>query len=93
MFRRLLRQGIRAVASGHDPGRPAPVERIPTYCHDTILHVPPAPGGDDRRLLREIGAKVTRIVRESADRGGGEREAYIQQRVQELKGRPDREER
>ncbi len=86
MFRKLLRQSIRAVAGGKDPAVPTRTgEHIPTYSHDTILRVPPRPGTDDRQLLREIARAVTRIVEESAQFAGETRRAYIEQRVLELK--------
>ncbi len=85
MFRKLLRQGIRAVASGKDPEAPTRKgESIPTYSHDTILRIPPRPGKDDRQLLREVAGTVTRIVRESVQCAGEERRAYIEESVRDL---------
>ena len=58
MFRRLVREGIRAVQRGEDPkglvwqegGVPA------TYSNDTVLRIPPAPTREaDLKLLRETG--------------------------------------
>ncbi len=86
MFRKLLRQGIHAVAGGKDPAVPTRTgEHIPTYSHDTIVRVPPRPGKDDRRLLREIARAVTRIVEESGQFAGETRRAYVEQKVLELK--------
>lgn len=86
MFRRLLRRAIRAV------DKAAPVESVaspdsavPTYCHDTILRIPQRPGGDDRAVLRDVGRRVTEIVRESARCPAAEREAHVSARVAELK--------
>jgi nitrite reductase/ring-hydroxylating ferredoxin subunit len=61
MLRRIVRDGIRAVASGSDPRfvLRAPAPPIPTACQDTVLRVPRAPDPDaDRLLLRETGRKV-----------------------------------
>jgi nitrite reductase/ring-hydroxylating ferredoxin subunit len=61
MLRRILREGIRAVARGRDPygtkwpeGKP-----IPTFTQDIVMRVPPAPGAEaDRKLLRAKGRSV-----------------------------------
>jgi hypothetical protein len=61
MFRRMVRQGIRAVQRGEDPkgvcrdaGRP-----ISTYGHDRVLRVSPAATAeDDRDLLRQTAQRV-----------------------------------
>lgn len=61
MFRRLLRQGIRADRDGGEPARlcrdPGPV--IPTYCNDTVIRL--ALDGDpaiDRQRQRETGRRL-----------------------------------
>jgi phenylpropionate dioxygenase-like ring-hydroxylating dioxygenase large terminal subunit len=61
MFRRMVRNGIRAVQRGEDPfgllRKPSGV--IPTYSQNTILRIPPAATPEaDRELLREVGRKV-----------------------------------
>jgi phenylpropionate dioxygenase-like ring-hydroxylating dioxygenase large terminal subunit len=61
MLRRILRDGIRAVARGRDPyGTKWPEGKaIPTFTQDTVLRVPPAPGAEaDRKLLRATGRSV-----------------------------------
>lgn len=86
LFRKLLRREIRAVASGHAPAvarRTGP--SIPTYCHDTVVRAPLRSGSDDRELLRKIGRWITTIVRESARYLPGEREAYVRERVEQLR--------
>lgn len=64
MFRKLLRRDIRRLAAGEDvpvsPLRSAGT--IPTYCHDTVLDIPPIPGADDTELLEEVGRRVTGII-------------------------------
>jgi phenylpropionate dioxygenase-like ring-hydroxylating dioxygenase large terminal subunit len=64
MLRKIVRDGIRAVAAGRDPrelhrgGASGP---IITYTQDTVLRVArEADPEADRRLLREIGRKVVR---------------------------------
>ena len=61
MLRRIVRDGIRAVARGHRPagadGRDGRVLR--TFTQDVVLRVPPASTPDaDRRVLRAIGRRV-----------------------------------
>ena len=61
MFRQQLRRGIRAVQTGQAPDglcREAG-KIIPTYCNDTIVHVPPAPTAEeDQQLMRTTGRKL-----------------------------------
>ena len=68
LFRRLLRKGIRAIQEGdrstdikNDPPR-KPDGTIPGFQFDTVLHVPPVPGRDDRELMDEVSRKVTDAV-------------------------------
>jgi phenylpropionate dioxygenase-like ring-hydroxylating dioxygenase large terminal subunit len=61
LFRKQIREGIRAVKAGRDPDalfrQGAGV--IPTYCNDTVVHVPPAKTADaDKKLLRDTGRKL-----------------------------------
>jgi hypothetical protein len=61
MFRKIVRDGIRAVAAGHDPQflLRAPAPPIATACQDTVLRIPAeADPSADARLLRETGRKV-----------------------------------
>ena len=61
MFRNQLRRGIRAVQAGRDP---AGLWRehdmiIPTYCNDTVVHMPPATTAAlDQQLMRETGRRL-----------------------------------
>jgi hypothetical protein len=61
MLRRIVRDGIRAVAEGEVPfgaGRPDGTV-IRTFTQDVVLRVPPAPTPEaDRRLLRVTGRQV-----------------------------------
>ena len=61
MFRNQIRRGIRAVKGGDEP--PGLCHNggavIPTYCNDTIMHVPPAETPvTDRQLMRKAGRKL-----------------------------------
>jgi nitrite reductase/ring-hydroxylating ferredoxin subunit len=61
MLRRILREGIRAVARGEDPWGThwAAGQRIPTFTQDTVRRLPPAATPEaDRRLLRATGLGV-----------------------------------
>ncbi|HXJ77535.1 MAG TPA: aromatic ring-hydroxylating dioxygenase subunit alpha [Candidatus Methylomirabilis sp.] len=61
MLRKIVRDGIRAVAAGRDPRflLRAPAAPIPTACQDTVLRIPQeAEPAADRRLLRETGRKI-----------------------------------
>jgi phenylpropionate dioxygenase-like ring-hydroxylating dioxygenase large terminal subunit len=75
MFRRMVRDGIRAVQRGEDPKG---INRrrdgaIPTYGHETILRVPPAATSEeDRVLLRSTARSVTeRFLRDPMAAAGG----------------------
>ena len=61
MLRKIVRDGIRAVARGDDPfGACVPADRvIPTFTQDLVVKLPPAADPDaDRKLLRETGRSV-----------------------------------
>ena len=61
MLRRIVRDGIRAVARGEDPfGTDWPEGKtVRTFTQDLVLRVPPAlTPEDDRRLLRATGRQV-----------------------------------
>ena len=61
MLRKIVRDGIQAVARGEDP--PGPHARdgrvIPTFTQDLVVKLPPAPDPEaDRKLLRATGRSV-----------------------------------
>src|SRR5262249_1997121 len=61
MFRRMVRNGVRAVQRGEDPFGVlrTPSGVIATYSQNTILRIPSAATPEaDRELLREVGRKV-----------------------------------
>ena len=65
MYRKLVRQGIRAVAEGNAPKGlqfEGTGER-PTYCNNTVARIPaPADPEADRRLRIAFGREVTRRI-------------------------------
>ena len=61
MLRRIVRDGIRAVAGGGDPYGTERLDGkvIRTFTQDLVLRIPPAPTPEaDRRLLRATGRRV-----------------------------------
>jgi len=71
MLRKIVSDGIRAVASGQDPfGTQWPAGRaIPTFTQDLVVKVPPAPDADaDRKLLRATGRSVLGAGAEAGER-------------------------
>jgi phenylpropionate dioxygenase-like ring-hydroxylating dioxygenase large terminal subunit len=75
MFRKMVRDGIRAVQRGEDPkglDRRA-AGAIPTYGHETLLRVPPAATPEeDQALLRTTARQVTeRFLRDPLAAAGG----------------------
>ena len=84
LLRRVLRENIRARAAGR--GYAAPTRQsqavVPTYTQDTVWTIPPRRNpDDDRALLREAGARVAALVRESAGLAPREREAFYRERA------------
>ena len=61
MFRNQIRRGVRAVQGGdHPAGLHREVDTvIPTYCNDTVVHVPAAETPAlDQQLMRETGRRL-----------------------------------
>ena len=61
MLRKLVRDGIRATASGRDPQGVTRVEGrvIRTYAQDTVVHLPPGATPEaERQQLLDVGRKV-----------------------------------
>lgn len=86
MLRRLLRREIEKLDRGEAPQ----VSQVrsngvtPTYCHDTVVNVPPQPGMDDRELLATIGRGVTDIVVNGAQQTEPDRDARVRALIQDL---------
>jgi len=87
MLRRLLRREMDRVARGGDAARPAaaPGPR-PTYCHDTVLSIPLLPGEDDRKILAEVGRKVTDIVVNGEHQAAADRVERIRALMRDYEG-------
>jgi nitrite reductase/ring-hydroxylating ferredoxin subunit len=85
MLRKLLRRDIRKLAAGEDV--PTSTLRsnnlIPTYCHDSVLGVPPVPGHDDLELQEEIGRRVTEIVVEGDHHAAEDRLTMVRQKIRD----------
>jgi len=82
MLRRLLRRNIRRVAAGTWIAN-APRHRaglVPTYCHDTVLTIPPASDDDDARV-RAVGDAVTAIILDGDIRAAPDRMAQVRERL------------
>lgn len=63
LFRKLLREGIRAVQRGEDPPGllREPRDPIPTYCHDAVIHAPRGATDEaEAQLFAEMERKVAR---------------------------------
>jgi hypothetical protein len=61
MFRKQVRQGIRAVRAGSDPAGLCRESgaTIPTYCKDTVVRMMPAADPSmDKELLRKTGQRL-----------------------------------
>ena len=73
LYRKRLRQEIRALQDGKAPLQPGHYARnpLPTYGSDTVLYCPPRPDQDDADLRHALQCKVGDIY-ESADHVEGE---------------------
>jgi hypothetical protein len=86
MLRRLLRRNIRKVAAGTWAATP-PLRSggvVPTYCHDTVLTIPPA--DDDDALVRAVGDAVTSIVLDGDMGTAPDRAAQVRERLRAYQG-------
>ncbi len=85
MLRVLLRRGITAVEKGKQFDSP-PREGgdiVPTYTQDTIIEL--GSNDDDRAFIRDIGARVAKIVLDSAELAYMQRARIFGQRVRALR--------
>ena len=87
LYRRMLRQAIRALAAGDEPPqlRAGPNDLVPTMAGDVIVRVS-ASNEDDAELQRTVGRAVGRIVWETMDVERAARRAEIERRVREWLG-------
>ena len=91
LYRRMLREAIRALAAGKEPPqlRPGPDDLVPTMAGDVIVRMP-ASNADDAELQRTMGRAVGRIVLETMDLERSARRAEIERRVRRWVGADDR---
>ena len=79
MLRRLLRREMQKMAAD-EPLHVSQVKsgtHTPTYCHDTVLAIPMLPDVDDRKILADIGRKVTEIVVQGDYQAAPDREQRV----------------
>ena len=79
LFRRRVREDVRALAAGRAPVDPASFgpAPIPTWSGDNVLRIPTREGGDDRELRAATMEKVVQIYRDAERLRGDERDAFI----------------
>jgi nitrite reductase/ring-hydroxylating ferredoxin subunit len=85
MFRTRLRSAIRRLQSGGAPFQPAELRDapIPTYCGDTVMPVPRAPG-DETEQIRQHARRVIDIIRGADHLKGEDRDHQVVDRLREL---------
>ncbi len=85
MARRQIREGIRAVARGETPSRPARGDGgpIPTYNLELVSRAPRG-SGDDAGLVERFGRRVAEIVIDSARLPSGARQEAAKARIDAL---------
>ena len=86
LFRRRVREDIRALATGRPPVQPASFgpAPIPTWSGDNVLRIP-ARGGDDDEALRAATMEEVLAIYRAAERlRGDERDAFVMSRLERL---------
>ena len=85
LVRRKLRKAIRQVQDGTALSQAAThyTGPIPSYGGDTILRIPPRPGGDDDALLKEVAHKIAEIYMAHDDIHGEARSQQIRQALKD----------
>ena len=86
LFRRRLRDDIRALVEGRRPYQASDhVEApIPTYAGDNVLRIPPVDGADDAVLIREVSREVARAIVSGNDHRGEARDSFVRSALMEL---------
>ncbi len=89
MFRRRLRDDIRALAEGRVPYRVSEHREapVPTYAGDNVLRIPPAAGIADEALLLEVSREVARIIVSGDDLRGDPRDSFVRTALMALQTR------
>jgi nitrite reductase/ring-hydroxylating ferredoxin subunit len=90
MLRRIVREGVRAVAAGEEPDcvRGAANAPISTYCQDSVVRAAPRAGRSDEILQRDIGRAVARIVIDEDHGTGRDRLARVAHEIAALSDPP-----
>lgn len=84
-YRRAIRNGIKAVASGETPFHPNQLNEtaMPTYCGDTVLNIPRNNSPEEEQLL-EVSRKVLEIIRSGDHLAGSERNEFVISQLKKL---------
>ncbi len=79
LYRRRIRRLVRDLADGKAPPQPQQVagEPVRTYGQDSVMHMPPKPGRNDRRFRKEIGRQVMNMQFEAERLPLDERDAAV----------------
>ena len=59
-------------------------DSIHQYAQDSVLQIPPKPGGDDKALLLEINKRLLAVIEEGDRVPRDRRDAHIRRRLDEL---------
>ena len=85
LFRRRLRNDIRAVEQGGQLGRRSEPQPWPTYAGDTVLTI--AKADDDEALVRGVCDEVVEILRQADDTVGEQRDEAVTRALHALEQR------
>ena len=87
LYRRMLREAIRALAGGEEPPQLRPLSngQIPTMAGDVIIELPTS-NRDDVPLQRALGRRIGAIVHDTMSLERGPRRVEIERRVRSLVG-------
>ncbi len=83
MLRRLLERELTKLAANVPPNR-APCLTdgiIPTYCHDTVVEIPPHESIEEASLLSEVSDQVTDIVVEGTQQSADQRMQLVREGI------------
>jgi nitrite reductase/ring-hydroxylating ferredoxin subunit len=85
-LRRLVMQGIKAVADGEQPAVPRRYtgRKVPTYSHDIVVRLPSQSNISDVKSLGEFGNRAAKIVVETSDLAPDDRQKAAEERIQRL---------
>ena len=89
LFRRRLRNDIRALADGTPPYRASDhlEAPIPTYAGDNVLRIPPVDGADDAALMLDVSRKVASAIVSHDHLRGEARDSCVGAALENLQAR------